>query len=112
MPPGNLIARPTRHHNVKVEITFGCAFWSIPLCSRSPELARVKDQEHKKDVPEVGNSAGKRLDGTVFGKDASKPLAKRPSEDFPRKEEALEPVEAQGLYLVAGAGFEPATFGL
>ena len=39
-------------------------------------------------------------------------LAKRPSEDFPPKEKAPEPLTVQGLSMVAGAGFEPATFGL
>jgi len=35
----------------------------------------------------------------------SKALAKPPSEDLPQKEEALEPVEAQGLSMVAGARY-------
>ena len=39
-------------------------------------------------------------------------LAKPLSENSLQKEEAPEPVEVQGLSLVAGAGFRPATFGL
>ena len=63
-------------------------------------------------LPEVSQGTGKRLDETVFGESVSKMLAKSPSDDSPHKEKAPEPQEVQGLGMVAGAGFEPATFGL
>jgi len=63
-------------------------------------------------LPEVSQGTGKRLDETVFGESVSKMLAKSPSDDSPHKEKAPEPLTVQGLDMVAGAGFEPATFGL
>ncbi len=62
--------------------------------------------------PGTQKEAAERLDQTVFGNSVSKLLANASFEESPRKKEPSEAVITQRVNLVAGAGFEPATFGL
>lgn len=63
-------------------------------------------------MPSRQNGAAHRLDQTVFGNSVRKLLENPVSEGIPTKGETSEAQEPQRLNLVAGAGFEPATFGL
>ncbi|MFC1799305.1 tyrosine-type recombinase/integrase [Candidatus Eisenbacteria bacterium] len=62
-------------------------------------------------LPEVGQGTGERLDRTVFGTVRGLLEVRERLARYIHKK-APEPVTVQGLSLVAGAGFEPATFGL
>jgi len=62
--------------------------------------------------PGTQKEAADRLDETVFGNSVSKLLANPAFEANPQKTKPPKLLSLRGLDLVAGAGFEPATFGL
>jgi len=66
-------------------------------------------------MPSRNDEAARRLDETIFGLSngsVRKPLETGPETDTPQKRKPAEVVGPQRALLVAGAGFEPATFGL